>query len=214
MKGKHQRVQKRLLDIKPRAFYTPCGCHNLNLVLCDMANSCPRAISFFGVLQRIYSLFASSSKRWKILQDNGCNFSLKSLSQTRWESRIESVKPIKFQTEKIRDALVQLAKTSEDPKTKSEAMCLANYEIENFEFLVGMNIWYDILFSVNSVSKTLQSKDMQIDVAINQLKGLITYLKTYRENGFESAINSTIKIANEMNIEPTFRERHMIHRKR
>ena len=214
MKGKHQRVQKRLLDIKPRAFYTPCGCHNLNLVLCDMANSCPRAISFFGVLQRIYSLFASSSKRWKILQDNGCNFSLKSLSQTRWESRIESVKAIKFQTKKIRDALVQLAKTSEDPKTKSEAMCLANYEIENFEFLVGMNIWYDILFSVNSVSKTLQSKDMQIDVAINQLKGLITYLKTYRENGFESAINSTIKIANEMNIEPTFRERRMIRRKR
>ena len=93
-------------------------------------------------------------------------------------------------------------------------MCLANYEIENFEFLVGMNILYDILFFVNSVSKTLQSKDMQIDIAINQLKGLITYLKTYRENEFESAINSTIKIANEMNIEPTFRERHMIHRKR
>ena len=46
MKGKHNGVQKRLLDINPRAFYTPCGCHNLNLVLCDIANSCPRAISF------------------------------------------------------------------------------------------------------------------------------------------------------------------------
>jgi len=30
MKGKHQGVQKRFLDINPRAFYTPCGCHNLN----------------------------------------------------------------------------------------------------------------------------------------------------------------------------------------
>ena len=63
MKGKHQGVQKRLLDINPRAFYTPCGCHNLNLVLCDIANSCSKAISFFGVLQRIYSLFSSSTKR-------------------------------------------------------------------------------------------------------------------------------------------------------
>ena len=63
-------------------------------------------------------------------------------------------------------------------------MCLANYEIEGFEFLLGMDIWYDILFVVNSVSKTLQSKDMYIDVAINQLKSLITYLKNYRENGF------------------------------
>ena len=51
MKGKHQGEQKRLFDINPTAFYTPCGCHNLNIVLCDMANSCPRAISFFGVLQ-------------------------------------------------------------------------------------------------------------------------------------------------------------------
>ena len=141
MKGKHQGVQKRLLDINPRAFYTPCGCHNLNLVLCDIANSCSKAISFFGVLQRIYSLFSSSTKRRKILQDNISMLTLKSLSQTRWESRIESVKAIKYQTPKIRDALIQLAKISEDPKTRSEATCLATYEIENFEFLLGM-IYY------------------------------------------------------------------------
>ncbi|KAH9717411.1 hypothetical protein KPL71_021808 [Citrus sinensis] len=63
MKGKNRSVQKRLLEINPRAFHTPCGCHSLNLVLCDMANSCPKAISFFGVVQRVYSLFSSSPKR-------------------------------------------------------------------------------------------------------------------------------------------------------
>ena len=47
MKGKHQGVQKKILDINPRAFYTPCGCHNLNLTLCDMANSCGKAKDFF-----------------------------------------------------------------------------------------------------------------------------------------------------------------------
>ena len=41
MKGKHQGVQKRILDINHRSFYTPCGCHSLNLILCDMTNSCP-----------------------------------------------------------------------------------------------------------------------------------------------------------------------------
>ena len=74
MKGKNQGVQKRLLDINPRAYYVPCGCHNLNLILCDITNSCTRAISFFGVLQCIYSLFASSTKRWKILQENVSKF--------------------------------------------------------------------------------------------------------------------------------------------
>ena len=52
--------------------------------------------------------------------------------------------------------MLQLAKTSEDPKIKSEANCLATYEIESFELLLGMTIWYDILFTVNPVIKKLQ----------------------------------------------------------
>ncbi|KAK4596796.1 hypothetical protein RGQ29_014721 [Quercus rubra] len=204
MKGKRQGVQKIIIDINPRAFYTLCGCHNLNLVLCDVANSCPKAISFFGLVQRIYALFSSSPKRWKILQDNISSLTIKPLSQTRWESRIE----------KIRDALLQLAKTSEDPKTKSEVDCLATYELENFEFLLGMTIWYDILFAVNSVSKNLQSKDMHIDVAIDQLKGLISFFKKYREDGFTSAMISSKEIAIKMEIEPIFHEKRIIRRKK
>ena len=51
----------------------------------------------------------------------------------------------------------------------------------------------NILFVINSVSKNLQSKDMHIDVAIDQLKGLISYFKEYRENRFTSAMNSSSK---------------------
>jgi hypothetical protein len=214
MKGKERGVQKRLLDINSKAFYTPCGCHSLNLVLCDIANSCPKAISFFGIVQRIYTLFASSTKRWKILLDNVPSLTLKPFSQTRWESQIESLKAIKFQTPQIRDDLLQLAKTSDDPKTKSEANCLATYEMESFEFLLSMTIWYDILFAVNTVSKNLQSKDMHIDVAIDQLKCLISYFKTYRENGFTSAMISSKEIATIMEIEHVFREKRIIRRKK
>jgi hypothetical protein len=139
MKGKERGVQKRLLDINPKAFYIPCGCHSHNLVLCDIVNSCPKAISFFGIVQRICTLFLST-KRWKILLDNVSSLTLRPLSQTRWESQIESLKAIKFQTTQIRDALLQLAKTSKDHKTKSEANCLTTYEMESFEFLLSMTI--------------------------------------------------------------------------
>ncbi|RYE19971.1 MAG: DUF4371 domain-containing protein [Sphingobacteriaceae bacterium] len=51
MKGKNKGVQSRMLEKNPRAFYSPCACHSLNLMLCDMANCCPKAVSFFGVIQ-------------------------------------------------------------------------------------------------------------------------------------------------------------------
>ncbi|KAL9160509.1 hypothetical protein ABFS82_08G205000 [Erythranthe guttata] len=108
MKGKHKGVQRRLLEVNPRAFYTPCGCHSLNLTLCDMAGCCTKAESFFGVVQRIYTLFASSTKRWDILKRHVQELTLKPLSQTRWESRVESLRAIRYQAPKIRDALLDL----------------------------------------------------------------------------------------------------------
>ena len=83
-----------------------------------MTNYCPKAIPFFWVLQRIYTLFASSTKRWRVLQDYIYSLTLKPLSQTRWKSRIKSVKALRFQASHIRDALLKLSEVSDDPKKK------------------------------------------------------------------------------------------------
>ena len=144
MKGKHKGVQKKVLEVNLRAFYTPCGCHSLNLALCDMSNSCLKAKSFFGIVQciyiYIYILFSSSTKRWKILQDNVKGLTLKPLSQTRWESQVECVKAIRFQAPEIKAALTHLVETSDDPKTFRDAKSLLS-DIMDFEFLFGMVIW-------------------------------------------------------------------------
>ncbi|WOG95350.1 hypothetical protein DCAR_0414665 [Daucus carota subsp. sativus] len=172
MKGKHQGVQKRLLEINSRAFYTPCGCHSLNLALCDMANTCAKDRDFFGVIQRIYKIFAYNVK----------GLTLKSLSSTRWESRVDNVKAIRFQMLDIREALLQIADVDNDSKIKSEAKSLATNELGDFEFLIVIIIWYDILSAVNIVSKFLQSKDMLIDVAIENIIGLIFFFLDLSRN--------------------------------
>ena len=170
-------------------------------------------------MQRIYTLFADSTKRWDILKDNISEkgYTLKSLSTTWWESRIDSVKAIVTQAPEIREALNQLAERATESGIKSEAKCLAEYELGKFEFIVGMVIWYHILAKVNIVSKELQSENMRIDVAMGSVKALIAFFKEYREEGFEKALNCAKEIAAELDIDPVFPEKkkkRKVHKKR
>jgi hypothetical protein len=214
MKGKHQGVQSRLLEINQRALYMPCACHSLNLTLCDMEKSCKTAISFFGVIQRIYCLFARSTKRWKILTDNVERFTVKPLSDTRWESRIKSVQPIRYQAPQIIAALKEVERTStDDPKTVSDAQSLVT-ALEKFEFIVGMVIWDDILSTINIVSKKLQSPIVCLDTTLKQIGGVISYFQKYREEGFDASIETAKSIASSMDIEPKFPTKHQVKRKK
>ncbi|XP_050908176.1 uncharacterized protein LOC127121782 [Lathyrus oleraceus] len=214
VKGKHQGVQNRFLDINPRAFYTPCGCHSLNLALCDMTNSCIKARNFFGVVQRIYIIFANSTKRWQNLKDNVKGLTPKSLSSTRWESRVESVKAIRTQMLEFTEALLEVSENDLDPKIQNEAKSLATNELGDFEFLMAIIIWFEILSAINFVSKLLQENDMLIDVAMQKIKGLISYFEGYRETGFYKVLINAKEIAVELNIAPIFSQRRIIKRKR
>ena len=97
------------------------------------------------------------------------------MSSTRWESHVDSVKAIRFQMEEIREVLFQVSETDNDDKICSEARSLATNELGDYEFIVGIVIWYEILYAINLVSKQLQEKDMLIDVAIEKVKGLISF---------------------------------------
>jgi hypothetical protein len=172
-----------------------------------MAKACGKAKDFFGIIQRIYTTFAKSTKKWQILKDNITGLTLKSVSSTRWESRVDSVKAIRFQCANIREALLQASESDNDPLTSSEAKGLANNELGEYEFLVSIIIWYDILYAVNLVSKELQSKDMLIDVAIEKVQALISFFNQYRETGFSNALEAAKEIALDMDIGTTFRKK-------
>jgi hypothetical protein len=115
-----------------------------------------------------------------------------------------------FQMDDIRESLLQVSETDKDDTISSEAHSLATNELGDFEFFVGIVIWYEILYAINLVSKQLQEKDMLIDIAIEKVKGLLSF---FRESGFTNVLESAKDIALKMGIEPTFPTRRNIKRK-
>ncbi|XP_047139200.1 uncharacterized protein LOC124815076 [Hydra vulgaris] len=209
MKGHNSGVLARLLERNSRAFYTPCVCHNYNLVLGDMAKTCSDAMTFFGTLQRIYTLFASSTKRWTVFKKHVKGLSVKPLSETRWECRMESVKAVRFQAAEVCDALEELAKSTNDAQGKSEAESLVN-QMTNYRFLVALCFWHSLLFQVNFTSKELQSNTIDIAAGLTSFKKLFDY----QETGFVAALIDAKELANELEVEPIFQQKRCYKKKK
>ena len=76
--------------------------------------------------------------------------------------------------------------------------------IENFEFLVHMVIWEDILSVINMVSKKLQSPIVCLDSTLKQIEGVISYFKKYRDTCLSASIETAKSIASSLDVEPTF----------
>ena len=68
MAGFVKGVQNRISSINKKAIFIPCHNHTLNLVVVDAVHSCTQAVNFFGIVQRLYTLFSASPKRWTILK--------------------------------------------------------------------------------------------------------------------------------------------------
>jgi len=211
MIGQYKGVQARILKQNPRAFFMPCAAHRLNLVLGDTAKSSVRAVHFFGTVERIYTLFSASTGRWDIFSKHCHKWTVKKWSETRWESRYDSIKAIRFQVKEIIDALDEISDETRDPLIRSETNLLIA-EIRSLEFLMSLCIWYTVLCEVNIVSKSLQGPDVNLDISSELLNGLIKFLTNYREIGFNTAkseakiLTMDLKVSNEFKT-PRYRKK-------
>jgi hypothetical protein len=164
----------------------------------------PKSYDVFGIVQRINVIFSASTMRWEILMKHVTNLIVKRSCDTRWESKLESVKALRYHIKEIYSALVELVEVTEDPKANSEAQSLIN-EITSYEFLLALSIWH-VLFSVNSVSKNLQAQKMHLGVASKLLQGLVQFFQKFRTEGFVVATLVARELSKSLGVEPKFKE--------
>jgi hypothetical protein len=77
-----------------------------------------------------------------------------------------------------------------------------------------MVIWPNILFSINMVIKKLQSMTMCMDAKLEQIKGIISCFKKYRDEGLCRNINIAKEIAKDIDVEPVFPRNRKAKRKK
>ena len=184
MSGVHNGVQKLIKDRSSMPVpFIHCAAHNLNLVINDAVDSVVDNDNFFGVIQSIYVFFSSSINRSRDLQllAVDSSLSLKKLCVTRWSSMVDSVRGIRDRFVDILKRLTVISLISKEKKERDEAVGIKT-NIEKIDFIINLVFWERILTCINSASKELQSKSVDLYAASRLLSISLSELKYLRDS--------------------------------
>lgn len=185
MSGKYTGMQRILKNKNSLVDYIPCAAHSLNLVGQSAVDCCVEAVSFFELLQRLYTFFAASTHRWGVLMTHvkeqpECLVP-KHPSDTRWSARADATEAVFRGYHQFQSALREITgDATQNGSTRNEADGLAKH-FDTIEVALMCELWNDILLRFNRSSKLLQSPTIELTPAIALLKSLDKFLDECRE---------------------------------
>ena len=174
MSGKYKGVQAQIRNKNSLARYVPCMAHTLNLVGVHDAEVSPMMITFFGTVQKIFTYFSGSTGRWEKLM-SVLETTLKGHTDTRWSSKRQAVTSVNNQFPKVYGVLKSI---SGDSSLNSETVEGATSLLKHidFNFICLLEFWSGILIKIDFVNKSLQAKDIIINIATKLLESLSSSL--------------------------------------
>ena len=202
--GIYSGAQAAILEKNPQALFSSCSAHSLNLCGVHGAESSAVVKSFWGNIQRLYTLFSSSPSRWKILIE-AAGVSLLKLSTTRWRARIEAVKPLVKRPREILDALKGLRDHDLPGDVCNDVENLIRW-LQSLEFVLLITIWFKVLQTINDVSVLLQGSKITIDEELRLIESLKDDLKRVRESWSVISVESKL-VAASLGLSEHFREK-------
>ena len=117
MSGTYSGVSARIMEENPRAIYSHCHAHQLNLALVDTCKNLSAASDFFSLLESLYVFMSSFIphslfiKKQKVLGFTR-EIRLVKLSDTRWSCRHTSIKAIKSTISAVLETLQEISEES------------------------------------------------------------------------------------------------------
>lgn len=127
------------------------------------------------------NVFSSSTIRWRILKNHLENENvLKSLSDTRWEAHAKATSAFLETYNKIICALDVISEDDiQKGETRREAANLSD-KLQEFEFVLMLLMWDQILQTFRKVSKVLQDPEVTLETCANLYNSLVDFLENLR----------------------------------
>ncbi|XP_025190406.1 zinc finger MYM-type protein 1-like [Melanaphis sacchari] len=170
MRGSYNGLQSLVKKENPCAVYIWCWAHRFNLVVIDAVGCCIEARDLFGYLETLYDFIGSSKKRVHVYSTNQKTRypnkllrRLKRVETTRWSSHSFSLQTVLDTYDAIIDTLFDI---KDDPMTDRVSS-------------VKSGSLLDYLFTL---SKCLQSVDIDLCAAISHVQQTLNTIKTFRSD--------------------------------
>lgn len=200
MSGRSKGVQARLQEVNPAATFVPCAAHSPNHVGMNAAEKVKPAKLLLGEVQNLFTVFAGSTSRWKLLKEK-CHIELKCQSATRWSSSANAVLSLWNQLGSVIEVLTEMCESDE---LSSDVLSTAHGRlraIESFRLIMGLCVWKNLLGQIDKCNEILQIKGCDLHSASKRLHALVDWLTEFHETGFDECMHESKELADVLQID-------------
>ncbi|KAJ8333395.1 hypothetical protein SKAU_G00414030 [Synaphobranchus kaupii] len=211
MSGQVSGVQTRIQQLYPRAVYTHCRSHALNLVVVHGCSDIPVVRNIMTIIEKIAVFFSATAARKAALQEQ-CTAAEHSrtraagiplMSDTRWGTRGTTLCAF---VEKFSAVHSVLRAMETEPTSISGKAFNLRQSMESFETIITAVTTNHVLAYMQPLTKQLQATNLDIISAYQEARNVRDVIAQQRcEKGFRLCFQKATDLAKSVNVVPTKR---------
>ena len=195
-------------DIAPNAVYVHCFAHCNELIVQDAIKQSNLLSTSLDLCQSLYAIVGAYPKRILLFEEIQAEFQnesntddykilrLKSLSVTRWTTRVKAADVIFEKSAELRATLERLQKdTSITADTKARVRGILRQQLSSLNVLFNLNATRKLLVLLEKLSKELQAVDISAEYGLFSIRHVLRRLQEMRsDEEFEFILDEAKKV--------------------
>ena len=217
MSGSRSGVAKRISELEPRAIFTHCYGHALNLAACDTIKKSKVMKDALETTHEVTKLIKYSPRREGIFNKvkdslpGSSGPGIRVLCPTRWTVRAEALSSIINNYKVLQHTWEEAVEVVQDTDTKARIHGVAS----TFEYIFGNLLGQMVLKHADNLSSTLQNKSLSAADGQQIAKMTIETLRSCRnDHSYDLFWKNTCQRANSLHVgEPQLPRRRILPRR-